>query len=97
MAMIQAGTSFSKDVPPYILAGGKPVAYGGPNNVIMEAAGIDEKVRKHVANAYRLLFHGKNSTFDATLQIQQQVPDGKEVQNIVNFLKASKCGIITKV
>ena len=86
MAMIQAGTSFSKDVPPYILAGGKPVAYGGPNNVIMEAAGIDEKVRKHVANAYRLVFHGQTSLFDAINQIKDQVPDGAEVRKVVEFL-----------
>lgn len=97
LAMLQAGTRFSNDVPPYAIVGGNPIAYTGPNNTLMETWHIDEKVRKHVANAYRLLFHGKNSTFDATLQIQQQVPDGKEVQNIVNFLKASKCGIITKV
>ena len=57
---------------------------------------IDEKVQKHVANAYRLLFHGKNSTFDATLQIQQQVPDGKEIQKIVQFLQTTQAGIITK-
>ena len=97
MAMIQAGTSFSKDVPPYILAGGKPVAYGGPNNVIMEAAGIDEKVRKHVANAYRLVFHGQTSLFDAINQIKDQVPDGAEVRKVVEFLSQSKAGIITKI
>lgn len=97
MAMIQAGTSFSKDVPAYIIAGGKPVAYGGPNNVIMEAAGIDEKVRKHVANAYRLVFHGQTSLFDAINQIKDQVPDGAEVRKVVEFLSQSKAGIITKI
>ena len=56
-AMIQAGTTFSKDVPPYIVAGGTPVGYGGVNTTMARAAGIDEKVIKHIANAYRLLFH----------------------------------------
>ena len=41
LAMIQAGTTFSKDIPPYIIAGGKPVMYAGPNSIIMEAASID--------------------------------------------------------
>ena len=36
LAMIQAGTTFSKDIPPYIIAGGKPVKYAGPNSIIME-------------------------------------------------------------
>lgn len=97
LAMIQAGTTFSKDVPPYIIAGGKPVGYGGPNNTIMKAAGIDAKVQKHVANAYRLLFHGQVSTFDAVMQIIDQVPDSREIQEIVRFVKATKKGIISKM
>lgn len=96
LAMIQAGTTFSRDIPPYIVAGGKPVAYGGPNTVMMTANGISEKVQKHVFNAYRLLFHGQNSTFDATNQIVQQVKDSAEIQTIVKFLRETK-GVITKM
>lgn len=97
LAMIQAGTTFSKDIPPYIIAGGKPVAYGGPNSVIMETAGIEEKVRKHVANAYRLVFHGQSSLFDAINQIKDQVPDGPEIRKIVDFLSHSEKGVISKM
>lgn len=97
LAMIQAGTTFSKDVPPYIIASGKPVKYSSPNNVIMEAAGIDAKVRKHIANAYRLVFHGQTSVFDAVNQIKDQVPDGPEVRNIIAFIEATELGIISKI
>ena len=96
LAMIQAGTTFSKDVPPYIVAGGKPVAYGGPNATMMTAYGISEKVQDHVANAYRLVFHGQNSTFDAMLQIKQQVKTSPEIEKITEFLANTK-GIITKM
>ncbi len=96
-AMIQAGSTFSKDIPPFIIAGGKPIAYGGPNNVMMEAKGIDEKTRKHVANAYRLVFHGQTSVFDATNQIIDQVPSGPEIDTIVKFLRSTTNGIITKI
>lgn len=96
-AMIQAGTTFSKDIPPYIIAGGKPVGYNGPNTTMMTAHGIDEKVQKHVANAYRLVFHGQNSVFDAVLQIKDQVPDSVEIHNIVDFINATKLGIISKM
>lgn len=97
MAMIQAGTTFSKDIPPYIIASGKPVKYSGPNNVIMEAAGFDARVCKHVANAYRLVFHGQTSVFDAVNQIKDQVPDGQEVRNIISFIEATELGIISKL
>ncbi len=97
LAMIQAGTTFSKDVPPYIVAGGKPVGYGGPNNTMMTTAKVEEKVQKHVANAYRLVFHGQNSVFDAVLQIRDQVPDGPEIQKIIAFINTTKKGIIGKM
>ena len=96
LAMIQAGTTFSKDIPPYIIVGGKPVEYSGPNTTLMTSAGFDEKVQKHVANAYRLLFHGKTSVFDSMLQIRDQIPKGPEVDAIIKFLKKSKKGIVTK-
>lgn len=97
LAMIQAGTAFSKDIPPYIIAGGTPVAYGGPNNTMMTVWKIDEKIQKHVANAYRLVFHGQNSVFDAVLQIRDQVPDSNEIRNIMEFINATKQGIISKM
>ena len=95
--MIQAGTTFSKDVPPYIIAGGSPVKYGGVNTTMLEMAGISEKVQKHIANAYRLIFHGQTSLFDAVAQVKEQVPDSEEIQNIINFISETERGIITKI
>lgn len=97
MAMIQAGTTFSKDVPPYVIVGGKPATYTGPNTMIMGSNGVEEKVQRHIANAYRLVFHGQTSLFDAIHQIIDQVPDSPEIQAVVEFLKASKLGIISKM
>jgi UDP-N-acetylglucosamine acyltransferase len=42
------------------------------------------------------LFHGKTSVFDVIKQIQDQVPDGPEIQNIITFLQNSKRGIMCK-
>ena len=95
--MVQAGTTFSKDVPPYIIAGGTPVAYGGVNTTMCRSYGISEKVLKHIANAYRLVFHGQTSVFDAVNQIKDQVPDSVEIQTIVSFIESTKKGIIAKL
>ena len=59
--------------------------------------GVDEKVLKHIANAYRLVFHGQTSLFDAVNQIEQQVPDSPEIRHIIEFLRTSPLGIITKL
>lgn len=97
LAMVQAGTTFSKDIPPFIVAGGVPVGYGGVNMTMCRKNGFDEKVIKHIANAYRLLFHGQTSVFDACNQIVDQVPDSAEIQQLVSFVRESEQGIIAKI
>lgn len=96
-AMIQSGTRFSKDVPPFIVATDNPARYGGVNATILRNYGVDEKIIGHIANAYRLVFHGQTSLFDSVNQIVDQVPDGEQVQRIVSFIRASKLGVISKM
>lgn len=95
--LIKAGTTFSRDIPPYIVAGDHPVKFSGINRPQLSYMQTPEKIQDHIANAYRLVFHGKTSVFDAVLQINDQVPDSKEIRNIVNFIKATKLGIIGKM
>lgn len=94
-AMVQAGTTFSKDIPPYIVIGndGK---YGGVNEYMLRADGLDEKIIKHIGNAYRLVFHGQTSLFDAIIQVREQVPESEEKQEILKFLENSQKGLVGK-
>ena len=94
-AMIQAGTTFSKDVPPYIICT-KRAEFGGVNTIIGRAHGADEKTLKHISNAYRLIFNGQTALFDAVNQVEEQVPDGPEIRHIIEFLRATKLGVITR-
>ena len=96
-AFIKPGTNFRKDVPPFVVAGGTPVGYNGLNSVILDALGITEKAQKHIANAYRLLFHGQTSVEDGIYQIKQQVPPGEEIDEIIEFLGGTKNGLMTKL
>ena len=95
-AMIQAGTTFSKDVPPYIICT-KRSEYGGVNFTMGRSYGVDEKTLKHIANAYRLVYLGNTSLFDAVKQIEDQVPDGPEIRNIISFMRSTKLGVIAKM
>ena len=91
------GTTFARDIPPYIVAGGNPIAYDSVNTSICRELGISEKVIKHIANAYRLVFHGQTSVFDACIQVNDQVPDSPEIRNIVEFIQKTEQGIICKL
>lgn len=95
--MISSGCRISKDVPPYIVASGNPVQYGGINSTTLINHKVSEKVLSHIANAYRLVFHGQTSVFDAVIQIKQQVPDGEEIRTIIDFISGTKLGIIGKI
>ncbi len=95
--MVQTGGRFSKDIPPYIVAGGSPIKYGGINAFVIDRINITGKVKGHIANAYRLVFHGQDALVNVCAQIDQQIPKGKEIDNIVKFLKESKLGIIAKM
>lgn len=96
-AMVQSGCRFSRDIPPYIVASGSPITYGGINSTILGNHGISEKVQDHIANAYRLIFHGQTSVFDAIMQVKDQVPDSPEIRNIIDFVENTKLGIISKM
>ncbi|MBQ3361831.1 MAG: acyl-ACP--UDP-N-acetylglucosamine O-acyltransferase, partial [Prevotella sp.] len=84
------------DIPPYIICTRK-AEFGGVNYSVGRQHGVDEKVLKHIANTYRLVFQGKSSLFDTILQIKEQVPDGAEIRNIIEFLETTKMGVISKM
>ena len=96
-SMVTSGVRISKDVPPFIVATDNPVRYGGINDTLLKSSETPEKVIGHIANAYRLVFHGQTSVFDAINQIKEQVPKGKEINAIIHFLESSKLGIISKI
>ena len=96
-SMVTGGVRISRDVPPFNVATDNPVRYGGVNETLLKSSGTTDKVIGHIANAYRLVFHGQTSVFDAVIQIKEQVPAGKEVNAIIEFIKGTKLGIIGKI
>ena len=93
-SMTQTGCRFRKDVPPYIVAALEPTTYYGVNSVILMHEGMSEKIVKHISQAYRIIYPGNASIFDALLMIKDQVPMSDEIQHIIDFISASKLGVI---
>ena len=96
-SMVTGGVRISRDVPPFIVATDNPVRYAGVNETLLKSSGTSEKVISHIANAYRLVFHGQTSVFDAVNQIREQVPGGKEINAISEFISGTQRGIIGKM
>ena len=72
----------------------EPTTYYGVNSVILMHEGMSEKIVKHISHAYRIIYQGNASIFDALLMIKDQVPMSDEIQHIIDFISASKLGII---
>ena len=96
-SMVTSGVRISRDVPPFIVATDNPVRYAGVNEPLLKSSGTPDKVINHIANAYRLVFHGQTSVFDAINQVKEQVPAGKEINSIIKFLEATQLCIISKI
>ena len=88
-SMVQAGRRFSKDVPPYIVAVGSQITYGGVNATVLRNNGFEEQEIKHIATAYRLIYHGETSIFDTLQQIREQVPMSEHIEYLIQFIKKS--------
>lgn len=97
LSMISSGCRISRDVPPYIVAGDNPVRYNGINSSILNNHRVSDKIQGHIANAYRLIFLGQTSVFDSVIQVSEQVPDGPEIRHIVEFIRGTKLGVISKL
>lgn len=89
--LIMAGCRISKDVPPYIIMEGNPASYHGINATVLTYKNqVDERVLRHLMNAYRMIYGGNFSIQDALLKVEDQVPMSEEIQNILDFIRGSK-------
>ncbi|MBP7767947.1 MAG: acyl-ACP--UDP-N-acetylglucosamine O-acyltransferase [Prevotella sp.] len=91
--MIQGGSRFSQDIPPYIIAGKEPVRYAGVNLVGLRRHGFSNELIDHIHEAYRLLY-SKGMIAEGIQEIKNNLQLTPEIQYIIDFVSASKRGII---
>lgn len=92
--MIQGGCRFSKDIPPYIIAGREPVAYCGINIVGLRRRGFSNELIENIHNTYRIIYNSGKNVSDALEQVKQEIPMSPEIEYIVSFIENSQRGII---
>lgn len=92
--MIQGGCRFSKDVPPYIIAGREPICYAGLNIVGLRRRNFSNETIEAIHNAYRIIYQSGLNNSDALRKIEDEMEMTPEISYIVNFIRESKRGII---
>lgn len=94
-SLVQAGCSFAKDIPPYVIITREPVtAYHSVNTMVLSHQGFEERIIKHIAQAYRIVYKGNFTAQDAVDKVEQQVPMSEEIQNIIEFIRSSQRGVL---
>lgn len=92
--MLQGGSLVNKDLPPYIMAGRYPISYEGVNSVGLHRRGFSEEQINKIQQVYRVLYLSRLNNTEALAKVIAEVPQSPERDEIVNFVKASKRGIV---
>lgn len=92
--MIQGGTRFGKDIPPYIIAGREPVAYCGINLIGLRRRNFSNELIESIHEAYRIIYQSGLNITDALVKVESEMNLTPEIQYIIDFVRGSERGII---
>lgn len=93
-AMIGGGSAINKDIPPYSLCGRLPIVYAGVNLVGLRRRGFDSDVIRNIRDIYDVIYYQGYNFSDALDRVVAGFPESEEKKTIVDFIKASKRGIV---
>ncbi len=93
-AFIGGGLRVPKDVPPFILAMGEPLRYGGTNHIGLSRKGFSKEAIMEIKRAYKLIFRSNFTMKEALQTIKDKLQPINEIQKIVNFIEGSERGLI---
>ena len=93
-AMVGGGSKVNKDIPPYALCGREPVCFAGVNLVGLRRRGFDSDVIRNIRDIYDTLYFQGLNISDACAKIEAGFPDSPEKEEILNFVRTSKRGIV---
>lgn len=94
-SMIGGHFRLPKDIPPYIIAGGWPVSFERLNIIGLRRRGFSKESLDALNDAYRILYLSKLNVSQGVERIKESMQITPEIQNLIDFIAASKRGIIT--
>ena len=89
--MIQGGSRFSLDIPPYVIAGKEPTRYCGINIIGLRRRGFSNETIDMIHDTYRIIY-AKGVIKEGIEEARAKYPDSKEVEYICSFFENSKRG-----
>lgn len=93
-AFISGGSLVRKDVPPYVKAAREPLAYVGLNSLGLRRRGFTNDAINTIQECYRNLYLKGMNNSQAIEYIETNLPAIPERDEIVQFVRGSKRGIM---
>ena len=92
-AMVGGASKVVQDVPPFVIADGRPARVCGLNSVGIARAGLSEDVRRNLKRAYRILFRSGLQLSEAITTMEQELDSSEPVDHLLRFLRNVNRGI----
>ena len=93
-AFIGGGFRAVQDVPPFILAAGEPLSFGGINKIGLKRRGFSTEERKTIKYLYQLFFRSELNRNEAFKKIESEIESSQYKDQILEFIHSSERGII---
>lgn len=92
-AMVGSASKVVQDIPPFITVDGNPAQPAGLNTVGMVRSGVDEKTRRVLKRAYKILYLSGLRLPQAIEAMEKVLPPCAELNDFIRFLRKTERGI----
>lgn len=92
LAIISALSAVNKDIPPYMMCGGRPAVCYGINSVGLRRAGIKPAARSEIKQAFKILYRSGLNVTNACAKIKEELKS-EEIAHLLKFIESSERGI----
>ncbi len=93
-AFVSGLAGVRKNVPPFTKAAREPLQYVGVNSVGLRRRGFSNESISQIEDIYRTLYVKGHNVTNALAIIEQEAPASPEKQQILDFIRNSKDGIM---
>jgi UDP-N-acetylglucosamine acyltransferase len=88
-AFIANNTAVTRDVPPFVMAVGRPAEPHSVNSEGLKRRGYTAEQIRNIRDAYRILYRSQLKLVEATEQIEQRAKTQPELKLLIDFLNDS--------
>ena len=88
------GSVISRDIPPYVMVGGRPTKPHGINTVGLERQGFSQEALRQIRKAYKIIYKSGFKLEDAARMLDEMGSETPEVVCLAEFLKHTGRSII---